>query len=456
MSSATSAAGLLFMLAATGTTHGLQAGRLQGIWESEGYGRIYEVTAGTVNVFDVTRVSCVRHEVLSLATFLAGINRINLSNRDAFSYYLEGGITRYAYRRLAALPRRCVGAVDAAADRDPGRNFDVFWHSFDENYAFFAVRGVDWDALYGEYRPRVTPATSDDELFDIITEIVARIDDRHVLVERPGYPRRYSGHPGTLQTLLQKELPDGAAATRAQIRERAKTLIAGEYLGASRRQAGKGQFTWGWVAEGIGYFSIDSMEGYTPADATLQDSHRLVDRIMDRVIRDLHGARGIVVDARWNGGGYDSNALHIAGHFTDRQLVAFTKRARNGDSFTPEQEIFIPWHARNRYAGPLVYLCGRDTLSAAEIFSMAMMAMPNATSLGEPTVGSLSDTHSIFLPNGWRLQLSNEEYRAIDGVVYEGAGIPVDVALPPADGATLDGYIRAVLDAAIARLEAGD
>lgn len=218
------------------------------------------------------------------------------------------------------------------------------------------------------------------------------------------------------------------------------------------QQAAGGQFTWGWVAEGIGYFSIDSMEGYTPADPTLRDSHRLVDRIMDRVIDDLGNASAIIVDARWNGGGYDSNALHIAGHFTDQQLIAFTKRAKNGDEFTPEQEIFIPWHAQNRYTGPIMYLCGRDTLSAAEIFSMAMMAIPNATSLGEPTVGSLSDTHSIYLPNGWRMQISNEEYRAIDGAIYEGVGIPVDIALPPVAGATFDGYIRAAVDAAILQL----
>lgn len=73
------------------------------------------------------------------------------------------------------------------------------------------------------------------------------------------------------------------------------------------------------MAEDTGYFNIDSMEGYAPVDATLRDSHRLVDNIMDQVIADLNNARGIIVDARWNGGGYDSNALHIAGHFTDQQ-----------------------------------------------------------------------------------------------------------------------------------------
>ncbi|MDZ7643323.1 MAG: S41 family peptidase [Woeseiaceae bacterium] len=422
---------------------------MNGIWESEGYGRIYEITADTVNVFDTTAISCVAHQSLPRDEFLEDINRINASDPDRLSYYHEGGITRYAFRRLSEVPQRCEAARDAAANHDPEFNFDVFWQSFDENYAFFGVRGIDWDAVYADYRPRITPDTSNDDLFALITEIIELIDDRHVLVEGDGYPRHYSGHPGTLAKLLQKELPAGETATRQQIRQRAKALIATEYLGESRQQAVQGQFTWGWAADGIGYFSIDSMEGYTAPGATLRDSHRLVDRVMDRVISDLDGAEGIIVDARWNGGGYDSNALHIAGHFTDEQLLAFTKRAKNGDDFTPEQEIFIPWHALERFAGPVVYLCGRDTLSAAEIFSMAMMAIPNATSIGEPTVGSLSDTHSIYLPNGWRMQISNEEYKAIDGLIYEGIGIPVDIPLPPEAGATLDDYVRAVTDAAI-------
>jgi len=447
------AAGLLLASGCTAAhAGGPHLERMHGTWESEGYGRVLQITDDTVDVFDVTAISCVHHESMPRSEFLDGYNRIDLSDPDRFSFYYEGGITRYDYRRLRSLPARCKTAIDAEPDFNPELNFEVFWQAFDTHYAFFGVRDVDWDGIYASYRPRITADTSSDELFAVITEIIDRIDDRHVLVEGDGYPRHYSGHPGTLAKLLQKELPEGEQQTRPKIIARAKPLIAREYLGDTLKQAGNGQFTWGWAAEGVGYFSIDSMEEYTEPGATLRDSHRLVDDIMDRVIQDLEGARGIIVDARWNGGGYDSNALHIAGHFTDRQLLAFSKRAKNGDGFNPWQEIYIPWHARKRYTGPVVYLCGRDTLSAAEIFSMAMMAIPNATSLGEPTVGSLSDTHSIFLPKGWRMQISNEEYRAIDGVVYEGLGIPVDVELPPAEDATLDGYLRAVMDAAIGRI----
>ena len=428
---------------------------LDGVWASEGYGRILEIKNDNVSIFGVTKVSCVWQEDRPLDEFLSRKNRINRSEADWFSYYDEGGITRYDFTRLDSLSEACVSARNAEPNPDPVFDFEVFWNSFDENYAFFDEHNVDWEAVYRKYRPRITPSTSDEELFELLSEIIILLDDRHVSLSGEGFPRRYSGHPGTLLKLLEKELPEGEEPSRDKITEIAKPVIAEHYLKESRKEAVGGEFTWGWVAEEIGYFSVDSMwyASVLGEDASLRDSLRLVDETMDTVIRDLEGAKGFIVDARWNGGGEDSNALHIAGHFTDDQLLALTKRARTGDGLTPEQEVFVPWHAIEKFAGPVVYLCSRDTLSAAEIFSMAMMSMPNVTSLGEPTVGALSDTHSVYLPNGWRLRMSNEVYKAVDGVVYEGVGIPVDIHLPPPDDATLESYIRLGMDEAIALLQ---
>jgi hypothetical protein len=429
---------------------------LTGVWASEGYGRIIQVSNNTVSIFGVTSMSCVWREDMSLDDFVSRINRINRSEEDWFSFYDEGGITRYDYRKIASLPTRCKNTRNAKPNRDPELNFEVFWNSFNENYAFFDTHDVDWDAVYLRFRPKVTAMTSDAELYQVLSDMISVLDDRHVSLTAEGFPRRHSGHPGTLQKLLQKELPQGEEPSRERIRDIAKAVIAEDYLKNSRKEAIGGEFTWGWAADGIAYFSVDSMwyGSVLGEGATLRDSLREVDKVMDRVIRDLDGAQGFIVDARWNGGGEDSNALQIAGHFTDQQLLALTKRARNGGGLTPEQEVFIPSHAVEKFAGPVVYLCSRDTLSAAEIFSMAMLAMPNVTSLGEPTVGALSDTHSVYLPNGWEVRMSNEIYKAVDGKVYESLGIPVDVYLPPPDDATLESYIRLGIDEAIALLRA--
>jgi len=112
---------------------GLDLARLDGTWQSEGYGRIYEIAADTVHVVNITAISGVLHQSIARADFLALINRINLTNVDRFSYYHEGGITRYEYRRIAGVPARCAVARDAGPDFNPELNFNVFWHSFNRH-----------------------------------------------------------------------------------------------------------------------------------------------------------------------------------------------------------------------------------------------------------------------------------------------------------------------------------
>jgi carboxyl-terminal processing protease len=64
------------------------------------------------------------------------------------------------------------------------------------------------------------------------------------------------------------------------------------------------------------------------------------------------------------------------------------------------------------------------TVSAAEIFTMAMRALPNVTHVGQTTRGSLSDVLTKRLPNGWTVTLSNEVYLDAAGKAWEGLGIP--------------------------------
>ena len=50
----------------------------------------------------------------------------------------------------------------------PEKNFEALWKTFHERYAFFKLRGVDWQKQYKTYRPKVTKDTTDEELFKIM------------------------------------------------------------------------------------------------------------------------------------------------------------------------------------------------------------------------------------------------------------------------------------------------
>ena len=63
---------------------------------------------------------------------------------------------------------------------DPVHNFEVLWQKFDENYGCFPQKNIDWNLVYKTYRQMVTSNTSEDELFAILTDVLAHLNDNHV------------------------------------------------------------------------------------------------------------------------------------------------------------------------------------------------------------------------------------------------------------------------------------
>ena len=78
-----------------------------------------------------------------------------------------------------------------------------------------------------------------------------------------------------------------------------------------------------------------------------------------------------------------------------------------------------------------------------------MRALPNVTTVGEATLGILSDNLLKCLPNGWEVSLSNEIYTAADGNVYEVVGVPPDFSEPVFGGGSILESFRTWLAAAV-------
>ena len=51
--------------------------------------------------------------------------------------------------------------------KDPVSVFDYLWNKVDQQYAFFDVKGVDWDSVREVYRPKVYEGMDDDSLFNV-------------------------------------------------------------------------------------------------------------------------------------------------------------------------------------------------------------------------------------------------------------------------------------------------
>jgi carboxyl-terminal processing protease len=111
---------------------------------------------------------------------------------------------------------------------------------------------------------------------------------------------------------------------------------------------------------------------------------------------------------------------------------------------------------KRQFTGPVYYLQSDYTVSAAEIFSLAMMALPNVTRVGTPTYGVLSNALEKKLPNGWSVGLSNEVYVAVDGNLYEGRGIPTNIEVTARTTGSFHERMRLDIDTALVLIGKAD
>ncbi|MEL6149789.1 MAG: S41 family peptidase, partial [Chloroflexota bacterium] len=205
-------------------------------------------------------------------------------------------------------------------------------------------------------------------------------------------------------------------------------VVLDEYIIGDYDEAASGLLVYGDLSDAVGYIAILSMEGFAD-DFDDADDIEVLGDTLPQILSRFADKDVLVIDVRFNDGGEDANALYIAGHFADEPTLAFTKDVQ-GNTFVEPLELHIEPQTTQPFAGDVVVMTSGYTFSAAEVFTGAMIALPNVTTIGEATGGGFSDTLIALLPNGWHFTLSNEVYTLHDGRVYEGQGLPPDVKAP--------------------------
>lgn len=413
--------------------------QLVGIWSSEGYGHVMEIQAGFPKQFQryqVNDVSCLLVDSGPLDLLQQNIRQV-LRNTDStrFTFRYPASIENYAYFRLSALPEHCSGG-GTTPDTDPLLNFDVFWSTMNEQYAFFEQRGVDWNALRDQWRGQLNGASSDADLFKVLTELITPLCDGHVQLMSDTGEFNGEMNPACWNGLAQHLMDE--FANKAQydhpfeyfqqefVPSALNTIEAG-YIQGGLTSALLDKILWGDLGGGVGYLNVLQMTEYTGPDATAAEDLESLAPVLDTVMESFADKQALVIDIRLNTGGYDLVALNIADRFVHQTRVALTKKARWNDGFTVRQPYVSSPAGDSPFNRPIVILTSDLTASAAENFLLAMHSLPHVTIIGETTVGVHSDVLLRSLPNGWHFTLSNEVYETADGTVYEGHGITPDI-----------------------------
>ncbi|MFJ3774497.1 S41 family peptidase [Streptomyces sp. NPDC090075] len=401
-----------------------------GLWRMDGYGTVLAIDGRGAQEYQTTAVSCLKGYFATAArkpgTYDvegAVVTVRPAPDGEHARFGVDVAVGHRQLRRIGSLPTACTRPP---ATDDPRSAFDVFWQSFEENYPFFAAKGIDWHAVRDRYRPLVHQDTTRDRLFDIFSRMITPLHDAHVLVQdgdrHYGVPR-----PGTV--IPTEELNDRVK----------KFVVERDLALATHRQdfAG-GRITYADLKQhGLGYLRIATFDGYDPDDPSYTAQLAELDRALDTVLSPARtrALRGLIIDLRVNGGGSDALGIRIAERLTDTPYIAYSKRARNNPAdptrhTRPEPIPVTPAHAP-RYTGPVALLTGGSTVSAGETFTQALIDRPGRTvRIGRATQGVFSDVMTRTLPDGMAVWLPNEEYLTRTGRTFDGSGIPPHIAEP--------------------------
>ena len=214
--------------------------------------------------------------------------------------------------------------------------------------------------------------------------------------------------------------------------------IRTSYASNDIQQAANDELLWYRVDQdgsSVGVLIINAMDGFLDdADeaetlAEVQADMDALEAAITQVLTDLEDTEGLIIDLRDNPGGQDANSQLLVRHFLDTERTLYSKQSRLGNDRTDPEVIRLS-PADLTYTKPVVILTSPMTESAAEVFTLAMSALPHVTVIGERSQGALADMLEKQLPNGTEFSLVNEYYLSSNGDWYEGQGIPVATEIP--------------------------
>ena len=349
---------------------------------------------------------------------------------------------------LVFMALMCIcSAVKAQTDvvDDPIKNFEHLWKVFYERYANFELKKVDWKAVYTKYRPMVSKTTKNGELFEICCAMLHELRDGHVTLNpkfkekdvdcRAPYAYNLDVEFNTPQLRLELDSIIASELTENGFSEN----LNEDSFGASNLQYR--------TSRRLGYLRLDAMnELFTFSK---------LKRTLDKSFQEFKYKQGLIIDLRFNGGGFDFSAFKLARRITtDQETIGHYKRRRVFGTKEYGKMKFKKVRPRRGYwfTKPIVILTSDYTASAAEVFVLLMKELPRVTVIGGNTEGIFSDLHPFKLPNGWKGTLSHQQYFSQSKENFEAIGIAPDIQVSN-KRTDIEQQVDPVLKAAIAHLQ---
>ena len=309
-------------------------------------------------------------------------------------------------------------------DNNPRGNFEALWRIIDEHYCFFDYKqqeyGLDWHAVYNKYAPQFDDQMTEEQTFEVLTNMLGELKDGHVNLYAPfDVGRDWS---------WKEDYPTHFSENVLKL-----------YLGKDYK-----------IAAGMKYRILNDNVAYLRCATFVNDFGA---GNLDRILLYFAPCNGLIIDLRENGGGMVTSAEALAARFTNEEvLVGYMqhKTGRGHNDFSPHRQQILKPSKGLRWQKRVVVLTNRGVYSAANEFVKYMKCLPQVTIVGDRTGGGAGLPFSSELPNGWIVRFSACPMYDRDGKDTEFGIAPThQVGMKPTDQArgkdTLIEYARKLL-----------
>lgn len=308
----------------------------------------------------------------------------------------------------------------------PEKDFETFWTTFKNNYAFFQLKGINWDSSYTKFRTLVNKRTTQKELVTILGQMVETLKDGHITiskgeeilykVKKPSYfKQEFKGIEPAFWQTVYKTLENNSFS---KVQGIGPTFKDENLYYVSKSST-------------VGYIRITrcfaNPESIFDDNKEIEDT-KLMLTLFDSIVTSFANTKSIIIDIRANGGGH--GGIELASRFVNEKILTHYKAIRtkgNYDSFTKLEPNYLTPNIGTKYLNPIIILTNDKTASSAEDFTISLYQLPRVTTIGTNTSGMLSDMFSGNISNKISFTLSNQRYYTTDNKLLEDIGVPVKI-----------------------------
>ncbi|RYF89934.1 MAG: hypothetical protein EOO03_04835 [Chitinophagaceae bacterium] len=308
----------------------------------------------------------------------------------------------------------------------PEQQFEMFWNSFKDNYAFFPLKNVNWDSSYLQYRPLVNKKTSTKELVSILGRMANPLKDGHITISK-GDNILYKGNkPSWFKQEFgsrKKEFWNMVQGTLRQEDFSSWTGVGPVFAEEHLYYVAQNE-RYGYIRISRCFANLESLF----SDKKEADDTALMLKLFDSLLTTLAKKDALIIDVRANGGGHGGTEL--ASRFVADKTVTHYKAIKvkgNYESYSALTPYYAVPNAGIRFLKPVVILTNDKTASSAEDFTIALYQQANVTTVGSNTSGMLSDMYEQKLSKKISFTLSNQAYYSTQKEMLEDTGVPAKI-----------------------------